>query len=133
MVALTVYSDAHWRTCCAVVGLDVPRWSRRADGRVAAAARLAGALDAPLKKWSALALVDALQARGVAAAVVTEPGALMIDAQLRERGFVRRVVDERGSCYRTLGLPWRVPGDSRAWRAAPVLGSANGASRGGRS
>ena len=98
-VAITVFTDAEWRSLVDVMGN--PPWAD--DPRFATAEtreRNADALDALVQSWtsqhSAEDVMARLQANGVAAGVVQTGEDLSRDPQLKARGFFRRVPDHQG-------------------------------------
>ncbi len=122
-VAITVFTDEEWRVFVQVMGN--PRWAD--DQRFATAdarERNADALDSFVESWTikhaAADVMALLQTAGVAAGVVQTGADLSHDPQLKERGFFRRVADQRGE-YRIIeSAPYRMsrtPG--RVTRGAP--------------
>ncbi|MPY96012.1 MAG: hypothetical protein GEV08_24025 [Acidimicrobiia bacterium] len=122
-LAITVASDEDWRAACAVMGLDdvvdlglEERQARHdeLDERIAAWTGLHSAEDAAAR----------LQAEGVAAHAVHDAEAVIIDPQVRDRGWF--LVRPSGRFGRDLfmGSPIRLsdtPGDTET--AGPIMGA----------
>ena len=124
-VAITVFTDAEWRSLVDVMGN--PPWA--GDPRFVTAEareRNADALDAFVESWTiqhtAEDVMARLQAAGVAAGVVQTGEDLSRDPQLQERGFFRRVPDHQGELRTIERAPYklsRTPGS--VIRAAPAF------------
>lgn len=123
-IALSVRSDEQWRRLARILGreslADDPRfitsWERRARH---------GVIDALIGEWvrwqDPEGAVEALQAQGIAAAVVATAADLAADAHLAEREWFQAVGSERYP-----GFPFRLgSGGVRIRGHAPRLGSAN--------
>jgi crotonobetainyl-CoA:carnitine CoA-transferase CaiB-like acyl-CoA transferase len=126
-IAIAVTSDDAWRALCAVMGrADLaadPRFAT-ADGRKAHEDLIDAAVDAWTRERDAHALMDELQARGVAAGVVQDARDLVDgDAHLRARGYWETVEHPVIGAFPHEGVVARLdatPG--RVWHAAPTLG-----------
>jgi benzylsuccinate CoA-transferase BbsF subunit len=131
-IAIAVPSDAEWRGLQAAIGH--PGWA--ADPRYATAAgRLAhvDAIEARLSEWTrgreATALMHHLQAHGVPAGAVLDARDLVMNEQLRARGFFEWAEHPPGTGIEPKpypGAPWRFSASQRgARRPAPALGEHN--------
>lgn len=131
-LAIAVDSDAAWRALRAAIG--EPQWAQapeydEAEGRLHHAA----AIDAQLGIWaagqSAQTAAALLQQAGVMAGVVQNGRDLLHDAQLRHRGFFKRVTHPPASGIGTrlyIGAPWAMSGAQQAPpQPAPQLGEHN--------
>jgi crotonobetainyl-CoA:carnitine CoA-transferase CaiB-like acyl-CoA transferase len=127
--AITAADDADFARLCEVAGQ--PAWAR--DPRFATlAARLAhaDALDAEIERWTstvdAFALMEALQAAGVAAGVVQNAADLLRDPQLAARGFHEEIEHlARGRVVAT-GIPLGLTGTPGAsGRSGAAVGEDN--------
>jgi crotonobetainyl-CoA:carnitine CoA-transferase CaiB-like acyl-CoA transferase len=126
-IAIAVTSDATWRALCVVMDrADLAADARfaTAAGRKAHEALLEALIDAWTRERDAHALMDTLQAHGIAAGVVQDARDLVErDAHLRARGYWERAehplvgaFDHEGVVARLSDTPGRV------WHAAPTLG-----------
>jgi len=128
-VAIAVTDDAEWRALCRAIGgpelVDDPRF---AD----AAGRLChqDELDALIAAWTRLhtprAVMETLQAAGVAAGPVMSIVDLMEDPHLRSRGFVVEMDHPEVGRRTVAGLPAHFGAmPEPAYTAAPCLGEHN--------
>lgn len=124
-VAVSVGSDAEWRTFCAAAGH--PEWGsdpRFAD--TAARHANAGALDALVEGWTRGRTpgeaTEILQRAGVTAGPVLRSDQLLADPQLRARGLVVENDHPKGGRRPQLGVPWRMDSVGVDYRRAPLLG-----------
>jgi crotonobetainyl-CoA:carnitine CoA-transferase CaiB-like acyl-CoA transferase len=126
-IAIAVTSDEAWRALCAVMG----RAALATDGRFATATDRThheDALEAIIGAWTrerdAVALMEELQAHGVAAGVVQDARDLVEnDPHLRARGYWERVEHPVAGAFDHEGVVARLsdtPGS--VWQAAPTLG-----------
>ena len=130
-VAISVETDAEWRSFCAAIG----RPDMASDARFASLAdrkRNEDALDAIIEKWTtARPPMDAahiLQSAGVAAGPVMDAAALMSDPHFRERGSIVEMDHPEVGRREVAGLPMRFSAMPRpAYYPAPRLGEHNGA------
>jgi crotonobetainyl-CoA:carnitine CoA-transferase CaiB-like acyl-CoA transferase len=127
-VGLTVLDDDGWRAL--VKEMDAPAWAERAelataDGRY----RAHDELDARIAEWArdqvAEALVERLQAAGVAAAVLVEVREVPANVQLRARGFHRRIAHAHVGSQRYPRAPMTFSFGELAAEPAPTLGQHN--------
>jgi len=127
-VGLTVLDDDGWRAL--VKEMDAPAWAERAelataDGRY----RVHDELDARIAEWArdqvAEALVERLQAAGVAAAVLVEVREVPANVQLRARGFHRRIAHAHVGSQRYPRAPMTFSFGELAAEPAPTLGQHN--------
>jgi crotonobetainyl-CoA:carnitine CoA-transferase CaiB-like acyl-CoA transferase len=100
----------------------VPALARR-DGRRAAESRIDAELARVCAPAERDALVDRLLAAGVPAAPVLHPSELTRNPQVRARGFLESVAHPVTGEHELPGLPMRIAGMTRWYRApAPTLG-----------
>jgi crotonobetainyl-CoA:carnitine CoA-transferase CaiB-like acyl-CoA transferase len=99
------------------LGPDEAEWRERADE-----------IDKLISDWTArrsvAEAVGTLRARGVAAARVTAPAALLSDAQLLARGFWETVDHPVAGSFLCTGMPFAFVGKPRRWihRVPPLYG-----------
>ena len=127
-VAIAVFTDREWQAFTCAIG--TPPWTGNERFATATArSHHADDLDSLVESWTLQhtpeEVMRLLQAAGVSAGVV-QTGADLAegDAQLRERGFFRRVLDAQGVSRTIEGVPYklsRTPGG--AARGAPEFGS----------
>lgn len=89
-LALAAETDAQWRACCGVLGLDAAQWPDNA-ARKAQEAALDEAVAVRVRSWEKRELEVALGRVGVPAAAVLDAAEVLQDAHLRERGALVRV------------------------------------------
>ena len=131
-ITIAVSTDDQWHSLCQV--LDRRDWLR--DGRFSNALTRwenRDALNSLISEVTALhrqyPLMEALQARGVAAGAVLDGKSLLFDPHLRERGFYEVAEHEPSTGMPPLpytSRPWKfseTPGSLRS--AAPTLGQHN--------
>ena len=130
-VAISVETDAEWRSLCAAIGRpDLSSDARFAS--LAARKRNEDALDAIIEKWTSarppMDAARALQTAGVAAGPVMDAAALMSDPHFRERGSIVEMDHPEVGRREVAGLPMRFSAMPRpAYYPAPRLGEHNGA------
>lgn len=125
-IALTVRDDRDWAALTGCLGEELPgRLPRHAvDERH----RRHDEIDEVLRRWSgkreADELVARLRAAGVPAAVVSAPGRLTGNPQLRHRRFFEPVEHPIAGTHVVPGLPFRSAQHAVRWNrtAAPTLG-----------
>jgi crotonobetainyl-CoA:carnitine CoA-transferase CaiB-like acyl-CoA transferase len=125
-LAVTVASDAEWRSFCAVLG----HGAAAADSRfatLAARKQHEGELEQLVSAWTgdrdAWQMAEALQAAGVAASVVLRAEDLFADPQLRQRRFFRRLQHTELGDHAVLTPSFRLSGiEPGPFSAAPLLG-----------
>ena len=119
-VALAAVNDAARASLARLIGQPEFReaeWRERADE-----------IDKLISHWTArhsvAEAVDALRARGVAAARVTVPAALLSDPHLLARGFWETVDHPAAGSFLCTGMPFAFVGKPRHWihRVAPLYG-----------
>lgn len=119
-VALAALNDTARASLAHLIGRPAPgeaEWRERADE-----------LDKLIADWTAhrsvADAVDALRARGVAAAPVTPAAALLSDPHLLARGFWERVDHPVAGSFLCTGMPFAFAGRPRRWirRAPPLYG-----------
>ncbi len=119
-VALAAMDDAARASLASLIGqpeLREGEWRERADE-----------IDKLISAWTArhsvVEAVDALRARGVAAARVTAPVALLSDPQLLARGFWETVDHPVAGSFLCTGMPFVFVGKPRHWihRVPPLYG-----------
>ena len=131
-ITIAVSTDDQWRSLCEA--LDRPDWmddNRFSDARARWEHR--DVLDSLISEVTALhkqyPLMEALQAKGVAAGAVLDGKSLLSDPHLRERGFYEVAKHEPRTGMPPLpytSRPWKfseTPGSLRS--AAPTLGQHN--------
>jgi crotonobetainyl-CoA:carnitine CoA-transferase CaiB-like acyl-CoA transferase len=127
-IAIATSSDTAWRALAGAMGepglAEAPRFRTLADRKANEAE-----LDALVSAWSrgrdAGALVDALQAAGVAAAKSASSVDLVSDAHLWARGFYLDVTDRSGERRPIVGPSWRMSEAAEITDGAPQLGQHN--------
>jgi benzylsuccinate CoA-transferase BbsF subunit len=130
-IVITVSSDEVWRRLQTAMG--TPMWSQ--DSRydtVSGRWEHRHELDAALERWTATqdnqALMDLLQAHGVAAGAVLTARDLVTNAHLRERGYFEVFSNENAPRVGTrvyAGRPFRIPNIPEALRLVSALGQHN--------
>jgi len=125
-IAISVGSDDEWRQLRAAA--QHPDWARDprfqdALGRHAAVDALEERLGAWTRTQDCAALVERLQAGGVAAGPVLRADQLLDDVQLTARGMVVQTEHPTAGRQRQLGLPWTMDTVGTDYRTAPLLGA----------
>lgn len=127
-LCIAVSSDAAWQA----LAEQMSRPQLAEDERFRSlAARKANedALDSLITEWTqarqAQALVDALQAVGVAASKSASSVELVADGLLWSRGFYRQISTAEGESVSILGPGWKMTRAAELNRAAPRLGEHN--------
>lgn len=122
-LAITVRSDAEWRSLCDVVGLEA---AARAWTREERHAR-ADEIDAQITAWANMRSKDeaAVQLRmaGIAAAPMLELDEVARDPLLLDTGMIYRMSHPAVGTRDASGVPWTIDGARAVLRTAPLLGA----------
>jgi crotonobetainyl-CoA:carnitine CoA-transferase CaiB-like acyl-CoA transferase len=123
-VAITVSSDAQWRRLAARIGLDGDRRLECEAGRREQRALIDEAVANWTARQEAWAVTRLLQAEGIASGPVLNNRDLLLDPQLRQRGFYEAVEHPLPVGLRPIiGRPYRMRNRRpRIQRPAPRLG-----------
>ena len=123
-IAISVQTEPEWVALCEVAGRQWQSDPRFAD--VAARRTHVAELDAAIDAWTRTmgrdGMVDALQARGVAAGPVLRPDELFDDSQIQSLGVVKTTDHPVAGLRRQMGLPWTSDSVNADYRRAPLLG-----------
>ncbi|HNM77345.1 MAG TPA: CoA transferase [Tepidiformaceae bacterium] len=127
-IAINVQSDGQWARLCDLMRRNDLAGARlsTADGRL----RWHDDLDAAISAWTATreapALMDELQAAGIAAGQVLSGPELFADRQSRARGFFVELEHPLVGRHEYPGLPFSIAGvTTEGWTDAPCLGEHN--------
>ena len=134
-IAISVGSDAEFRSLCGVMGRPgLASDPRFADGyrRLRHAAELDEVVEAWTRRRAASALTETLQHAGVAAYPAASGEMLLNDGHVRARGAWQEVEHPKMGRRAVQGLAWRsTPDGPPEARPAPLLGEHNGYILGG--
>ena len=103
-LAVAVETDAQWRACCGVLGLDGERWPDAA-ARKANEAAVDAALASAVAKGRKADLEQRLCSAGVPAAAVLDAAEVAQDETLRERGHMVQVRHAEAGAKWQSGMP----------------------------
>ena len=126
-LALAIRTDSEWQTLASQLPGDVesnPAY-QQTEQRIAAAAELDSLITDWTRGQSVDALVEQLQAKGLAASKSLNSIDLIADAGLWGRGFFAPVTQHDGNDALVLGPGWRMTDGARIERGAPRLGEHN--------